>query len=166
MAKADLTAERLREFLHYDPETGVFIWMKRPGQHNNICIGTVAGNISCSGYIRIGIRGRVWQAHRLAWLYINGSWPKGVIDHINGNKADNRAANLRDVTHQSNLENLRSARRDNRIGLLGVSPHGSGFRAQIMLNGANHHIGTYPTPDLAHNAYIEAKRRLHVCSTI
>src|SRR4029450_2313606 len=99
----ELTAERLRELLDYDPETGDFTW-----KVNRRCVrsGSVAGNVNCvDGYCYIGVDARRYHAHRLAWLYIKGAWPNDQIDHINGNKADNRFANLRQATHSQNQAN-------------------------------------------------------------
>jgi hypothetical protein len=80
-----LTAERLRELLHYDPETGQFT---RRG-------GKAVGYITERGYVRIAIDKRPHYGHRLAWLYTHGSWPTAYLEHVNGNAADNRIANLR-----------------------------------------------------------------------
>jgi hypothetical protein len=162
--EAKLTAERLRELLNYDPETGVFTW--RVSRRATARPGSVAGTITPKGYRNIWIGGN-YRAHRLAWLYVHGKWPDHEIDHIDGNRANNAIANLRDVTRSVNHENLRCARSDNAHGLLGVSPSkGKRWKTSITVNGKWQHLGTFKTPEEAHAAYLEAKRRLHVGCTI
>lgn len=97
-----LTAERLREVLHYDPETGVFTWKSspRPGW-----AGKVAGSPNSDGYLQIKIGGVLHKSHRLAWLYAYGVWPEGEVDHKNRAKADNRLSNLRSASHALNMQN-------------------------------------------------------------
>jgi hypothetical protein len=164
MAKADLTSQRLRELLHYDPETGAFTWLATAGKAR---AGGRAGDALSHGYNRIGIDGHVYLAHRLAWFYVYGIWPSGEIDHINGNRIDNRMVNLRDVPRRLNRENLRSARSDNQTGVLGVAKNGkSSWQARIKVNGVRHSLGTYGSPEEAHQAYLKAKRKLHDGCTI
>lgn len=109
------------------------------------------------------------MAHRLVWLHLYGEWPEHGIDHINGRRSDNTAANLRSVPQSENVQNQRKARRDNKsTGLLGVSrPSGrSKYRAQIMAQGRNRYLGYFDTPEEAHAAYLAAKRQLHPGCTI
>jgi hypothetical protein len=93
-----LTAERLRERLHYDAETGVFT--RRVGS-GHARAGDMAGSVHSTGYVRIGIDGGKYTAHCLASLYMNCVWPSDQIDHINGNRSDNRIANVRERRHLS-----------------------------------------------------------------
>ena len=159
MAKADLTAAQLRERLEYAPETGVFRWKKVFGARR---AGTVAGSISTGGYWRLLIRPHgAFSAHRLAWLYVHGEWPTHQIDHINGNRLDNRIANLRDIPQSGNVQNRRRANADSTTGVLGVSPSRGRFGARIRLNNRLIWLGTYDTPGEAHAAYVSAKRKLH-----
>ena len=158
-----LKAERLRELLNYDPETGVFTW--RVSRRATARPGSVAGTITPKGYRAIWI-GANYRAHRLAWLYVHGEWPSGEIDHIDGNRANNAIANLRDVSTSFNHENLRKARSDSRHGFLGVSPMGKRWKARITVRGKFQHLGIYDTPEEAHAVYLEAKRRLHAGCTI
>ena len=88
-----LTAARLRELLQYDPETGVFTRLVKTS--NGIKVGDVAGTADARGYILIRVDGWLHLAHRLAWLHMTCEWPKGMIDHINGVRDDNRWSNLR-----------------------------------------------------------------------
>jgi hypothetical protein len=160
-----LSAERLRELLDYDPETGVFRW-KAVSSKNQVRVGDVAGCVETNGYRRIRVYGRAYQAHRLAWLHVYGRWPVGEIDHINGAKDDNRISNLREATRSENLQNQRRATRGSKTGFLGVYPSFGKFGAQIMLAGKTRHIGTFETAEQAHAAYVRAKRELHPGGTL
>lgn len=156
-----ITAERLREILSYDTESGVFVWKVSRGPLN---AGMKAGSVDTRGHLQICIDRRLYQAHRLAWLYVNGKWPNKHIDHINGDKTDNRIANLRDVTHAVNLQNQRRAPSSNKTsGLLGVSWKKANLRwcAQIQVNDKKMHLGLFDTAEAAHAAYVVAKRQLH-----
>jgi len=164
MADSDITASRLREVLRYDADTGKFHWLV---SHQKIKRGDVAGAFTSKGYIRIKIDGRTYRAHRLAWFYVTGEWPKDEIDHRNTDKADNRISNLREASRSINEQNKRVARADNvSAGLLGVSKTGRTWQAQIEFGEKKHYIGKFKTPEDAHAAYIEAKRKLHEGCTI
>ena len=158
-----LTAERLRELLHYDPETGVFVWVVRSNQ--NTPTGATAGTTG-QPYIVISIAGRLYGAHRLAWLYVHGVWPARHIDHRDGNGNNNRIANLRDVPRTVNMQNRRKAQANNQSGLQGAMKNGNSWMSRIAVNGVPKYLGTFPTPELAHQAYLEAKRKLHEGCTI
>lgn len=101
-----LTISALKEQLHYCPESGQFTWLVT---RNRIKAGDVGGYVRRSGYVRIGIFGRFYMAHRLAWFYMTGAWPEQVIDHINGDPADNSWNNLRDVSPAINAQNRKGA---------------------------------------------------------
>lgn len=165
MAKADLTAARLREILDYCPSTGVFSWRVPSGRWGRIKAGSAAGSPNHYGHLRISINGTSYYAHRLAWLYVTGEWPVNDIDHINSNRADNKFVNLRDVAHRTNAENRSRAHRNKASGLpLGVSldRRDGAFRADITVDGKAISLGRFCDPVEAHNAYLDAKRRLHV----
>jgi hypothetical protein len=156
-----ITAERLRQLLHYDPERGVFTWLSRPAERswNTRFAGTRAGTINGLGYVVIGILGRRYKAHRLAWLYVHGEWPGRELDHINCDKSDNRIANLRPATRSQNIANSR-ARSDSTSGLKGVRWHESSRRWLARLTaGGKRHIGLFDTPEAAHAAYIAAAEK-------
>lgn len=159
-----LTAEVLRTVLHYAPDTGVFTWLVIPT--SRIPAGAVAGSLGSTGHYIIALHNKQWKAHRLAWLYMTGSWPVNEIDHINGNRADNRFINLRDVTRKENTQNQRRAARSSKSGLLGATPYKNVWRAAIGADGVWKHLGFYSTPEEAHAAYLEAKRKLHSTCTI
>lgn len=161
---ARITAERLRECLIYDPETGVFRW--RAGCASGRHVGEVAGGLDVKGYRIIKIDQVSAKAHRLAWLYVTGDHPRGEIDHINGDRSDNRWANLRDVSADINRQNRRHG--TGVTGLLGVSPADKPgtFRASIKVNRKQYRLGVFSTAKAAHAAYLEAKDRLHPGSTL
>jgi hypothetical protein len=114
---SNLTVERLKELLHYDPETGVFTRKLLRGAKR---AGAIAGSANWKGYICIHINGRNYRAHRLAWLYVTGNWPYAQIDHVDRDKANNKFANLREATNKQNHENLDRRRKDNTSGHRGV----------------------------------------------
>lgn len=155
-----LTQSRLKELLHYDPETGVFTWRVNKGGPAKA--GGLAGSRNRGGYRIIGIDYRLYQAHRLAWLYIHGEWPKHEIDHINGVRDDNRIDNLRGATHAENHQNRKKSTR-NTSGFLGVSwyPATKKWRSRIRTNRKLKSLGLFDTPESAHAAYLSAKAALH-----
>lgn len=157
-----LTAERLRELLNYDPDTGVFTWRV---VKNSAKPGDKTGYVRGFGYRMMKLDGIAYLAHRLAWLHVHGVWPE-IIDHINGDPADNRLCNLRDVSHQVNMQNKRKPCGGTASGLLGVHANFGAWVARIGHNGRAIHIGRFKTKEEAHIAYLEAKRRLHEGCTI
>ena len=160
-----LTQARLKEVLEYDPETGLFRW--RSYRCGRALAGAVCGTDNGRGYLTIHIDLVHYKAHRLAWLYVHGRWPTHLIDHINGVKGDNRIANLREADDAVNSQNQRRAQSHNKCGFLGVHKRESGrFRASIRVNWKLINIGTFDTPEAAHAAYVEAKRKLHTGGTL
>jgi hypothetical protein len=158
----------LREMLIYNPETGIFVWkIGRKGRGTKA--GAIAGSIK-KGRVYIGISNKAYFAHRLAWLYMIGEWPKYQIDHINGDTTDNRWVNLRDVDQFTNQQNQRKAHNDNQWGLLGVRKciacKTKPYYAGITVDGFYVHLGYFPTSEEAHDAYLNAKRKLHRGCTI
>lgn len=161
-----LTAERLRAISAYNPVTGSFVWTTsrrgvRPG-------AVVGGAERKDGYCRAKIDGKRFYVHRLVWLYVHGQWPCGEIDHINGNREDNRLCNLRDVQGRGNQENRRRANKSNNCGVLGVSfsAERSKYAAQIHVNRRRIFLGRYASAEQAHKVYLDAKRRLHQGCTL
>ncbi len=156
MATANLTAQRLRELLNYDPDTGLFTWRI---QRSNVAKGAVAGNLRPDGYFDIRIDGKIHRAHRLAWLYMTGAWPDNLIDHIDRNPSNTRWGNLRQATHSQNHQNQK-IRADSRHGHRGLSPHSSGlWRARIRVRGRVIHLGYFPTVESASQARADAERK-------
>ncbi len=151
---------RLKRLLSYDNAAGVFTCLERTS--NRRLVGKAAGTINkTTGYLIVGVDGVQYQAHRLAWLYMTGRWPAEEIDHINGVRDDNKWGNLREASRVLNAENMHRARVDNSTGLLGVRKMRGKFQANIRVGGRSVNCGTYPTPELAHEAYLAAKRSLH-----
>lgn len=160
----ELTAERLREVLDYDPATGEFQW-KLLGRGRKKGVLDCVGN---HGYVVIRIDNKLHLAHRLAWMYVHGSWPDGDIDHEDGITTNNRILNLRDGTTGQNLQNRKGAQSNNKLGLLGAHFCDSAkrFRATVTVARKPIIVGYYDTPEEAHQAYLEKKRDLHPFCTI
>lgn len=149
-----ITAQILRDLLHYDPDTGVFTWRV---QVSNVTAGTVAGKSLPTGYRVIRIRNRVYYAHRLAWLYMTGDWPAHQIDHVNNSTGDNRWANLRAATQAQNNANCRVR---SSTGFKGVYRYGKRFASFARYNGKSIYLGTFSTAAEASNAYVSKAREL------
>jgi hypothetical protein len=164
MAVANLSSEHLRELVHYEPETGVFTWIKR--RRGSMQPGKPAGSFNKDGYRKIQIYGESHLAHRLAWLYVHGEWPAERLDHKNRNKADNRIDNLRLSSPSLNSQNRSRADKDNRVGVLGVRARGRRFVAAITVDKKIQHLGTFDTVEMAQSAYLAAKRQMHQACTI
>lgn len=164
--KVPLTQNRLRELLHYEPETGVFTWLVQRGR--TASPGSVAGYVASESRRLIRVDGGHYFAARLAWLYMTGEWPKGEVDHRDTDSLNDRWENLRDVTRVVNQQNMRNPRADSKTGLLGVTrgKRLKGFGARIHVKGKTKWLGTFPTAEEAHAAYVEAKRMFHEGNTL
>jgi hypothetical protein len=150
-----ITQSQLKEVIKYDPNTGVFAWAKsRPGAKK----GSVAGVKLTSRYIQIMIYRHKYSAHRLAWLYVHGEFPKKQIDHIDGNPSNNCISNLRDVDQCDNAKNQKLYC-TNTSGAAGVYVHklSGKWYAQIKICGTNTHLGFFSTFDDAVSARSEAE---------
>lgn len=168
----ELLPQYARQLLSYDPRTGIFRWRYRAMKWfedrsrwitwNKRFAGKVAGSVAGNGYVYIGIEPYAYLAHRLAWLFVHGHWPEGNLDHINGDRSDNRIANLRSANHTENAQN-QGMRSDNTSGFKGVSWHKQRHRwvAAITKDYKKISLGLYDTADEAHEAYIAAKQVIH-----
>jgi HNH endonuclease/AP2 domain len=154
-----VTAERLRELLAYDPETGLFTW--RAASSNRVKVGAVAGYTLPLGYRDIHVDGRSYRAHRLAFLFMTGTHPVSEIDHIDGRPGNNRWTNLRAASRAQNLWNT-GKRSTNTSGFKGVHLHrpSGKWRSRIRVGGVERHIGTFETAEAAARTYAEAAQRL------
>ena len=157
-----MTEQALKEVLSYDKHSGDLFWTDDAPR---LVKGKKAGTKSM-GYFRIRYEGKFYKSHRVAWLLAHGNWPEGEIDHINGDKLDNRLCNLRDVSKSVNQQNLKQAKACNKVGLLGVSIKGNRFVAQIKINQKKLWLGTFVTATEAHEAYVKAKREIHIGGTL
>lgn len=160
MKTEPIDLNRVREVLAYDKKTGVFTWNEKPKQWRK-GKSNVAGSLNTNGYLRIKVDGARYGAHRLAWFYVYGEWPKGDIDHIDGRRTNNAISNLRDVSRTVNMQNIKTAYTTNTSGMLGVMEKRGRWKAQIRVIGENKYLGSFDTPELAHQAYLDAKRIHH-----
>ena len=143
MSKSILSQKTLKKYLKYDPETGLFTWLvKRNSFRSKVKPGAVAGNPQVAGYIELGLLGKRYLVHRLAFLYMDGKMPPNEVDHINHDRADNRWINLRHATRIENGRNIRM-RDSNTSGITGVywSKVKRKWVAQIMVNHKIHVLG-------------------------
>jgi hypothetical protein len=148
----------LTAILAYEPVSGIFRWRVKRGR---AAAGDVAGSVSAYGYTVIKIDGRPYFAHRLAWLWANGSFPTSDIDHINGVRTDNRPSNLRLATRSQNIANSRLSNR-NSSGLKGVRCDARAkkrkWTARIVVNRKEIYLGSFTNAETAHAAYCAAAR--------
>lgn len=149
--------ERFSELFSYDEESGRLA--NRTTRNNRSKAGDGAGCFNRDGYMQVSVDGRVYLHHRLIWLLVTGYWPTDDIDHINGQRSDNRWANLREATRKQNIQN--TAKRPNKTGHPGVHyskaypGHGIPARyvAQIRIAGRKVHLGRFETAEAAGAAY-------------
>ena len=116
------------------------------------------------GYIIVTVSKVQYLAHRIAWLLYHGTWPTKFIDHINGNRSDNRIENLREADSSINAQNVRVARC--RSGLLGVRIRKGRYEANISVGQRSIYLGRFDTAEEAHSAYVNKKREIHAGCTI
>ena len=164
-----LPIETVRELLDYDLETGVLTWKERSLDYfmtshdcnwwNSRFAGKVVGQgVNGSGYLRVRHNGTCYYAHRMVWAHYYGSWPKKKIDHINGDREDNRISNLRDVTQRDNLRN-QTMRKTNTSGFMGVHWNKAlnKWRATIQIDRIKLHLGYFDDIEDAAKARAEAE---------
>lgn len=157
-ADRDLTLERLKYLVHYNPTTGMFT--RLVATSGRASVGSICGDTDSKGYWRLRVDGRRYLAHRLAWFYMTGEWPKGEVDHKNRERTDNRWSNLRDSDTFTNKRNT-PAYKNNRVGFKGVSWHtcSKKWRARIRIDGTEMNLGLFDTPEEANAAYAKAAKR-------
>jgi len=138
-----ITQKELKESLHYNPETGVFVWLASP--HGKVNAGDIAGfTDKTTGYIKITVNSKKNYAHRLAWLYMTGEWPEDQIDHDDRVRANNKWDNLFAATNQENNKN-KSKQKNNTSGVTGVSwfARDKIWRARVTINDKEKHLGYF-----------------------
>ncbi len=150
-----ITQEYLRSVVSYDPESGIF---RRTRCRRTDWIGKEAGYL-IKGYRQVSIDNRRHAAHKLAWLYMYNEWPE-FLDHINGDRDDNRICNLRVATKTQNLRNT-CKKKTNTSGYKGVSHRRNKWRAYITVDWKTKHLGVFNTPEEAHAAYCVAAHKYH-----
>jgi hypothetical protein len=133
-----ITQQELKTRLHYDPLTGIFTWLV---VKKHKLLGKQAGNITTNGYREVYIASRKYYSHRLAWLYMYGTFPD-KIDHEDGVRDNNKIDNLRDVSQQQNMQNI-TLRSDNTSGQMGVNKFRKRWRARINVSGKEIALGFY-----------------------
>lgn len=153
-----LTAARLREILHYNPDTGEFTYLVKHSLRSRAGLVT-KGSANGNGYFRLRIDGHLRYVHRLAWLYMTGQWAEVEIDHINGDGTDNRFCNLRLATRSQNARNT-TIRSDNRSGFRGVHWNSQvrKWQAEIKIGKRRLYLGRFSTPEAGREAYCKAAR--------
>lgn len=158
--------EYLREILTYCGSTGVLRWNMsdiKTEKWNSRYSGSIALNsIEPTGYLRGTIDGSQYKSHLIAWAIYYGKYPEGEIDHINGDKSDNRIVNLREATRSQNQINI-GLRKSNTSGYKGASwkKRNGKWQAQIQINGKTKYLGLHDTAEKAHEAYTLASLKYH-----
>jgi hypothetical protein len=164
MVSEELTPQKLRQLLDYNPETGDFTW--KSGVKSNF-LNKRAGCKRKDNCIVIGLLGKSYLAHHLAWLFVYEQWPTKEIDHIDQNRSNNKISNLRDVDHRTNCQNYRIATKNNKISkILGAAYRDGRYYSRIRVGNKRITIGSFATAEEAHQAYISAKRKYHAGCTI
>lgn len=161
--RCGISHERLKELLHYNPETGDFTWRTNP--KNTQRLGTVAGGWSLNGYRVVGVDNVQYKQHRLAWFYVYGVWPTQILDHIDRDRGNNRITNLRECHSPAESGENRGTPRNNTSGHIGVTCRKRcgvvSYEASISKSGIRYHLGLYRVLADAVAAYVQAKERLH-----
>lgn len=160
-----MDAEALRELVVYGD--GLLWWKHDSKYFKHIKAGDAVGRGSTkNGYRCTSLNGKQYYQHRLIWLYVHGGWPVGAVDHINGNRSDNRIENLRIATPSQNQHNRKKTK--NKRGMTGAykMSRGPSWYSTIMVENKKHYLGVFPTEEDAASAYAQAKERLHPFSPI
>lgn len=157
--KTNLTAQQVQELFRYEPETGHLWWVVRRRGYPK---SKPAGRVSFYGYVVVVVGGQNYYAHRLIWLLTYGEWPDCDIDHINGDKADNRLSNLRLASRRQNKWNV-GVTRANKSGFKGVSWCAERLKwmAAIKVGSKAKNLGRYASAEEAHEVYDLAAQLLH-----
>jgi len=171
----ELTQEYLKECFDYNPETGEFVWKERPNSHFKSEKSMKSFNKkfakNSAGFLNkekqcytVTLDGKLYPVARLAFFILNGRLPSIYVDHIDGDKKNLKATNIREMTKAEMVLSLSMPKKNNKFNLLGVSAHKSRgktrYQASAVDNGNRIHLGLFKTPEEAHKAYVEFKRQL------
>lgn len=156
MKASELTQDIVKSLLHYNPDTGIFT------RASGRCSGNITGVAGNNGYLTINLGGCIHSCHRLAWLYMTGSWPKACIDHINMVRSDNRFSNLRKASYTQNGCNI-GKKSNNTSGVKGVhwNKPNSKWIASICIKRKRINLGSYADINDAAAAYRAGAIRYH-----
>jgi hypothetical protein len=159
--KVNIDLSGIKDYLSYDPQVGVFTWLK--SLSNRKKSGSIAGSLANTGYYEICYNSQRILSHRLAWFFVYGEMPNGVIDHINGIKTDNRIENLRCVSQMQNAQNTLTAQKCSKTGVRGVyfKSNMNKWIAQITVNKKCNYLGCFTSIEEAKEAYMKAKKQFH-----
>ena len=146
---------------HFEYKDGHLCWKKRSSFASRITVGDKAGNINCTGYVHIIFKGYCYKEHRLIWLMFNNDIPK-YLDHINGNRSDNRIENLRPANQNENNQNAKK-RKDNTSGVKNVSfdKGRKKWIVRVQINKKTKYLGCYDDLELAALVAEEARNKYH-----
>jgi len=164
---SELDSTLVRELFNYDPETGR---LTHKARRKAVKLGRQVGCPDNYGYLVASVtthgKKRTYKVHRLIWLYVYGTWPEGVIDHINGDRSDNRLSNLRDVSPQRNSQNSLAGRGVSQYRGVCFNKTKNLWQTSIHIDGRQKFVGYYRSEYDAHLAYVEAKRKHHDCPQV
>lgn len=155
-----LTQARLKELLDYDPETGLFTRLVTTS--SQAVAGSVVGSDNGTGYLRVMVDGRRYCLHKLVWLYVHGSFPHDMLDHINMDKSDNRLCNLREASMSENRCNV-GVSAANTSGAKGVCWHAriGKWQVTVGIGKTKQHVGYFSEYDDAVKERDAAARQTH-----
>jgi len=160
-----LSYDEVVTHLQYSPSTGILIRLK--SKSKRVKPGDIAGYIRKDGYVGLSLLCNEYLAHRIAWLLYYKEWPTDEVDHIDGNRANNKINNLRLSNRYDNNRNRHGPTKANKLGVLGVHQHTSGrYVARVRHKGESLYVGIFDSPEEAHAAYLEKKRELHPSFTL
>ena len=156
----------IEDRITYNPDTGLFKWLDTEG--SGVFKKDWFAGTEDNGYLKIRINQKGYRAHRLAWYLMTGDWPKHQIDHIDGNRANNKFSNLRDVTCSVNMQNMKKPSSSNNSGFLGVHFDSARqkYTSRLTINGKKLFLGRFDSAEEAYDVYLAAKRKLHEGNTL
>lgn len=151
-----LTQARLKELLSYDLLTGVLVWRAVTPVRRGVRVGSEAGVLNGLGYRVVTVDKKQYHAHRLAWLYVHGSFPSQYIDHIDGDPSNNAIGNLREASNRENQQNQVKHRAGKLPGVSFTSRKlKRPWQARIQVDGQSRSLGMFATAEQAHAAYVD-----------